>query len=371
MNGLPHRAFDEPLSEADERALAELLKNDDEAALLYLELARDEALLAECVVTARAVQAIAAPPRSRWAVAAAIFVAAVTLVLAPPPGPSPSPSCPPGTGLRAEYFDRPDLSRPRLTRIDSFLDFRWNAGAPDPALSSGSWSARWTGTLRPRAAGLHDFSVHSDDGCRLWIDGRLVVDHWSEQTRTERSGTAFLAPDAAVSLRLEYFNKGGPGSLRLSWTEPGLPKRTVPPDVLFPAAPAGRGLRGEYFDTLEASTPSLTRVDPLVDFDAGLKGDNFRVRWSGSLAPRRSGPTTLTVVSDDGCRLWIDGRLVIDDWTVRGAEERSVTLDLEAGRRHALRLEYFDRVSTARCSLYWSGPEQPRELIPQPCLYPE
>jgi hypothetical protein len=371
MKDLLLRAFDEELSEDEGRALAELIRTDDEAALRYLELARDEALLAECVVTARAGRALAPAPRSRWAVAAAIFLAAVTLVLAPPPEPASSPTFPPGTGLRAEYFNRPDLSQPRLTRIDSFLDFRWNAGAPDPALSSGSWSARWTGTLRARTAGLHGFSVHSDDGCRLWIDERLVVDHWSEQTRTERSGGAYLAPDAAVSLRLEYFNKGGPGSLRLSWTEPGLPQRTVPPDVLFPAAPAGRGLRGEYFDTLEASTPSLTRVDPLVDFDWGLTGDNFRVRWSGSLAPRRSGPTMLTVVSDDGCRLWIDGRLVIDDWTVRGSEERSVTLDLDAGRRHALRLEYFDRVSTARCSLYWSDPEQPRELIPQPCLYPE
>jgi hypothetical protein len=370
MNDLLARAFDEELSDADERALAELLKTDDAAALRYLELARDEALLAETVVETRAVHALTGPEpsRSRWAVAAALLVAAFTLVLAPSPGPSTSPQLPPGTGLRAEYFGQPDLTQPRVVRIDSFLDFLWSDGRPDPAIRGDSWSARWTGTLRPRTSGPHTFHVSADDGCRLWIGERLTVDHWKQQTRTERAGAAVLEAGVAVPIRLEYFNVGGPGSLRLTWSGPGFPKQAVPPDVLFPAPPAGKGLLGEYFETLEATVPSETKTDPMIHFDWPA-GDNFRVRWTGSLAPRRTGPMTLTVLSDDGCRLWIDDRLVIDDWTVRGAQERSATVELDAGRRHALRLEYFDRVSTARCSLYWEGPEQPRELIPQPCLF--
>ncbi len=375
MNELLLRAFDEDLSEADERALADLLKSDDAAALRYLELARDEALLAETVAESSAGRALAAaaPARSRWAVAAALLVAAVTLVLAPPPGPSTSPTFPPGTGLRAEYFDRPDLSLPRAVRIDSFLDFEWSAGTPDPAVAPGTWSVRWTGTLRPRLSGSHSFHVLADDGCRLWIGERLLIDHWKVQTRTERSAATSFAAGVAVPIRLEYFNHEGPGALRLSWSAPSLPKEVVPPDVLFPAPSAGTGLRGEYFDTLEASVPVLVRTDPLIHFEWGTGGpgpvDNFRVRWTGALAPRRSGPTTLTVVSDDGCRLWIDGSLVIDDWAVRGVQERSATVELDAGRRHALVLEYFDRVSTARCSLYWSSLQQPRELVPQPCLH--
>lgn len=376
MKDLLERAFDKTLSPEEERDLAELLKRDDAAALRYLELARDEALLAETVVASRARRALTASeaPRSRWAVAAALLLAAVTLFLSPEPETT-SPSFPPGTGLRAEYFNEPDLTHPRLVRVDSFLDFQWSSGTPDPAVAPGTWSARWTGTLRPRVSGPHAFHVAADDGCRLWIGERLLVDHWSPQTRTEREGSADLQAGVPVALRLEYFNQEGPGSLRLSWTEPSRPKTPVPPDVLFPAPPAGTGLRGEYFATLEAAEPAYARVDPLVHFAWGQGGpgpvDNFRVRWTGRLVPRRSEATTLTVLSDDGCRLWLDERLLIDDWSVRGTQERSATVFLEAGRRYRIRLEYFDRVAAARCSLYWSGPEQPRELVPSSCLFPD
>lgn len=377
MNELLARAFDAPLDEAEERALAELLRRDDDALLAYLRLARDEALLAEAVAEARASRALreeVEAPRSRWSVAAALLLAALTLFLAPP-GPSPAPLLPLGRGLRAEYFEGTELARPRVARVDAFLDFHWGIRPPDPAVAAGPWSARWSGALRPRLSGRHALHVAADDGCRLWIDERLVLDHWREQTRTERSAEVELAAERDVAIRLEYFNRPGPGSLRLSWTEPGRPRELVPPDVLFPAPAGGNGLKAEIFDGLEAPTPALTRVDPLVDFAWGLGGpgptDNFRVVWSGALAPRRSGPMSLSVVSDDGCRLWIDGRLVIDDWSVRGAAERSASVELSEGRRVPIRLEYFDRVSTARCSLYWSGPEQPRELIPASCLYPE
>ncbi|HEX7901037.1 MAG TPA: PA14 domain-containing protein [Planctomycetota bacterium] len=231
MNDLLSRAFDEELSEADERALAELLKSDEAAALRYLELARDEALLAEAVVEARAVRALEAPSRSRWLVAAALLIAAGTLFLAPTPSTPPRPAA--GTGLRAEYFDRPDLTEPRATRIDSFLDFHWTSGSPDPAVAPGSWSARWSGTLRPRTSGPHTFHLTADDGVRLWIGDRLLIDHWKEQTRTERAGSTLLEAGVTVPIRLEYFNLNGPGALRLTWSGPSFPKETVPPDVLF------------------------------------------------------------------------------------------------------------------------------------------
>jgi len=377
MNELLTRAFDEPLDDADESALAELLKRDDDALLSYLRLAHDEALLAEAVAEARASLSLKREidsPRSRGSVAAALLLAALTLFLSPP-SPSPSPLQPLGRGLLGEYFDGPELARPRASRIDAFLDFHWSVRPPDPAVAPGPWSARWSGTLRPRLSGPHALHVASDDGCRLWVDERLVLDHWRDQTRTERSVDVELAAERPVALRLEYFNREGPGSLRLAWTEPGRAKEPVPPDVLFPAPAGGSGLKAEIFDGLESPAPVLTRVDPLVDFAWGLGGpgptDNFRVVWSGALAARRSGPMTLSVVSDDGCRLWVDGRLLIDDWSVRGTAERSATVELSGGRRVPLRLEYFDRVSAARCSLFWAGAEQPRELVPTSCLYPE
>jgi hypothetical protein len=76
------------------------------------------------------------------------------------------------------------------------------------------------------------------------------------------------------------------------------------------------------------------------------------------------------VLSDDGARLWVDGRPLVDDWTVRGSRERTGTIALEAGRRYDLRLEYFQVVATARVSLLWSSPSQKKEVIPARQLYP-
>jgi len=76
------------------------------------------------------------------------------------------------------------------------------------------------------------------------------------------------------------------------------------------------------------------------------------------------------VQSDDGARLWVDGKLVVDDWTVRGVRERTGSIALEAGQRVSLRLEYFQVVSQARVTLLWSSPSQKREVVPARQLYP-
>ena len=111
----------------------------------------------------------------------------------------------------------------------------------------------------------------------------------------------------------------------------------------------------------------LTRIDARVDFrwdrfsptsdlvargefpaDRALANDDFSVRWTGQIAPPVSGRYELTVTGDDGFRLDVDGRRVIDEWTTTPrARARSVSLDLEAGRRYDVRLEYFESVRDA------------------------
>ena len=54
---------------------------------------------------------------------------------------------------------------------------------------------------------------------------------------------------------------------------------------------------------------------PLQEFPAGLKNlDNFSARWQGFLAAPEDGEYEIGVEVDDGARLWIDGKLVAEDW---------------------------------------------------------
>ena len=152
----------------------------------------------------------------------------------------------------------------------------------------------------------------------------------------------------------------------------------IAPEYLRPTAGSTeRGLKGEYFRGRElAGTPVLTRIDPKVDFrwdrgaptnelvargeiapDRALDNDEYSIRWTGQLTPPESGRYELTVTGDDGLRLFLDGRLVIDDWTTTSrARARTAAVDLEAGKPYDLRLEFFEAIRDAEARLGWTPP---------------
>ena len=137
----------------------------------------------------------------------------------------------------------------------------------------------------------------------------------------------------------------------------------APPDAKSgePATPGGHGLRGEYFANMMLSgPPALVRTDPQIHFewesgspDPRLPADRYSVRWTGALVPPVSGSYKLSITTDDGVRVYVDGKLVVDSWFDRGASADFFTLKLEAGRRYDLRIEYYENGGFAFASLGW------------------
>jgi hypothetical protein len=139
----------------------------------------------------------------------------------------------------------------------------------------------------------------------------------------------------------------------------------------------GTGLEGRYFSGRTLSTLVTTRTDARVDFDwgsgspaSGVAADNFSVRWSGQVSPRFSGATTFYTRSDDGVRLWVDGQLLIDNWTDHGPTENSASITLAAGQRYDLRMEYYENGGGAVARLSWSSACEPKQVIPSAQLHP-
>jgi PA14 domain len=137
---------------------------------------------------------------------------------------------------------------------------------------------------------------------------------------------------------------------------------------------SGDGLSATYFDGITGR--SVSRVDPAVDFDwdtdspaEGIGPDLFSARWEGFLEPQSSETYGLHVCSDDGARLWLDGQLLIDAWADHGPSEQAAKLKLEAGRRYAIKLEYFERAGEAMARLLWSSPTLGKQPIPTTQLY--
>ncbi len=85
-------------------------------------------------------------------------------------------------GLSADYFNSIDLSgKPVVQRVDPHVDFKWTLFAPDTALNLDWFSVRWTGFIRGPVTGKCDIGVRGDDGYRLYVDGRLLIDRWDGQ----------------------------------------------------------------------------------------------------------------------------------------------------------------------------------------------
>ncbi len=148
--------------------------------------------------------------------------------------------------------------------------------------------------------------------------------------------------------------------------------------VASPAgATTGTGLYGEYYDSRSFTVRELRRLDSTVDFDWGtdspsplLGPDTFSVRWTGQVQPEYSESYTFKTRSDDGVRLWVNGQKLIDNWTDHGATDDSGTIQLQAGLKYDIRLEYYENGGVALIRLLWSSPSQPEQVIPRDRLYP-
>jgi beta-glucosidase len=138
----------------------------------------------------------------------------------------------PGTpaGLRAEYFANKELRGPAaVARVDGRLDFDWETGRPAPQLSEDGFSARWTGRLVVPESGEYRLGAVADDGVRVYLDGQLLVDAWTDSARWSPPKTILkqvrLERGRAYEIRFEYYDNAGPAVAKLVWSFPRFGER--------------------------------------------------------------------------------------------------------------------------------------------------
>lgn len=122
------------------------------------------------------------------------------------------------------------------------------------------------------------------------------------------------------------------------------------------------GLQAEYFNniTLEGE-PALTRIDPLIDFrwtlfspdQEKINYDFYSARWTGKLKAPETGTFKIGIKGNDGYRVYINGELVVDNWTKQTV--RTITQDyrFEKGKEYDLKVEFFETVGNVWFKLLW------------------
>ena len=160
--------------------------------------------------------------KTRVGSAVTVNYAAGVATGSPVPSTALAPALGTGSGLRGEYFANRNLEGPpALARVDPQVQFDWSHAAPAPGLPQTNFSVRWTGALTAPATGHYRLSLTGDDGYRLFLNGKPLIDHWIEGGATTQTVEVDLTAGHAQSLRIEYFQAGGDASLRLNWTRPG------------------------------------------------------------------------------------------------------------------------------------------------------
>jgi len=122
------------------------------------------------------------------------------------------------------------------------------------------------------------------------------------------------------------------------------------------------GLQAEYFNniTLEGE-PALTRIDPVIDFrwtlfspdQEKINYDFYSARWTGKLKAPETGTFKIGIKGNDGYRVYINGELVVDNWTKQTVRTITQDYSFEKGKEYDLKVEFFETVGNVWFKLLW------------------
>jgi hypothetical protein len=146
-----------------------------------------------------------------------------------------------GTGLTARYYNDPSTGATKFTtlvrtRTDATVNFDWASGSPIPGVvKTDNFSARWTGQVQAPVTGNYTFSTVSDDGVRVWVNGVLRINNWTNHAPTTNTSAAIpLVAGTRYSIVMEYYERTGGAVARLRWAYPGQATQAIPQSRLFP-----------------------------------------------------------------------------------------------------------------------------------------
>jgi glucose/arabinose dehydrogenase len=246
----------------------------------------------------------------------------------------------------------------------------------------------WTNGIQisntPQSNGGTTITLNSlPDGATLLVNGisqktPFIYESVQGSSQTIEATSSFITNNNTYNFK--NWNTGSTNKL-LTFNTPATNTTYTVNYDLVPNANNGTGLTGRYYNNPNKGfdTPViLTRTDATINFSwgtaspgTGVNADGFTARWTGQVLPTFTEEYTFYVVSDDGIRLWVNNVLLIDKWVDQGGVEWSGKINLNAGQKYDIKLEYYENAGNAVSQLLWSSAGQAKQIIPATQLFPE
>lgn len=308
-------------------------------------------------------------------------------------------------GLLGEYFDSFETLNDtaiRVKRIDPQVAFNFGYEAPQGTngqIEPDTFAERWTGYIKAPVTGDYTFKTYSDDGVKLSINGQSLIDRWGYVSLDYTiSAPIHLEAGQLYPITLEHQQMPLYSAIFLFWEAEGVPMGLVPESAFYvdqntydmystpvfvnELSREGTGINKQFFDGVEGlqsgDLPACVELGGIVDYawqqgspDDEVLGDSFSARMTGYMEGKFTEEVTLEFIVDDGIRVWVDDKQIIDSWEPHSDAVVEGTFDMVAGKMHKLVIEYNDLGGGATCIMRWKSPSQELQVVPIQYLYSE
>ena len=144
--------------------------------------------------------------------------------------------------------------------------------------------------------------------------------------------------------------------------EPGgstLKQKGIHVDYFYPSA------NNVAIETLAKMKPTSSGIVPqiVINVPQRKQADKFALRFTGFVQAPRAGKYTFFANSDDGSRIYIRGRMVVNNDGLHGPVEVAGAIELSAGS-HPIVVTYFDNGGGDSLKIQWAGPGIKKQAIP-------
>ncbi|MBI3920109.1 MAG: hypothetical protein HY318_01730, partial [Armatimonadetes bacterium] len=215
-------------------------------------------------------------------------------------------------GLVCVFFNDTSFQRPASHGMDAGIKNHGEAveirscdveGQVDMEITGvGNFSKLWLGFIKIPASGDVTFTGEADNGLRLYIGSKCVIDGWSLDGL--REGKTHAKGGQILPLRLDYFQDGGPAFLRLFWEWEGHRQELVPSSAFYHSEDDMKHAKA-IAEGKEPATPgSMTPAVTAPKGDEAINATLYRPSAEGT--KRGSKPVRLR----PGPHLFIDDFLV-------------------------------------------------------------
>lgn len=278
-----------------------------------------------------------------------------------------------------EFTKLPDFTALSVKKVGKNANFDLS-----PASSADRFALEISALIAVPEDGEYTFYLNSDDGSKLYIDGKLVIDNDGLHGAKELSGSVGLQKGNHI-IKVEYFQLGGGKGLSVQYKGPGTGKQAIPntslylvPDQLLPAVTpqnVRNGLSYKYYEGSYNSMPDFSNLQQIgagtantFDISKAKTAVNFLFVFEGFVEVPADGQYTFYTSSDDGSMLYIDDLLVVDNNGSHALTEKSGSVGLKAGK-HAIRLEYFQLGGGKALEVQYEGAGVQKSIIPASALF--